>query len=213
MALRTEEVQIATAAMSLVERAVWLVDHKLFRIPDVSVVLDLSPNIIRSAVGAVHEGRVIGHVGRPRTLHVESEEALCDRISLEDDNGNTLTKSQCLDLVRNASARVFSTSPTFQATAPVETFRIVLTSLNQSLLSNQANEIYQGQIEQDKKAGRINPEKEISWKNKSPRLSASFMGGFLHRHPELHTKSSHSVYAKHSRLSAAGQTSSSSPSM
>lgn len=98
--LQSDEVIASTSKMTQVERAVWLVDNKLFRIPDVSVVLGLSPNVVRSAVGAVHDGREIGHVGRPRTLHDSSEDELCSRILLEHENGNTLTKSQCLELVR-----------------------------------------------------------------------------------------------------------------
>lgn len=104
-ALRTDEVKTATSKMTLVERAVWLVDHKLFRIPDVSVVLDLSPNVVRSALGAVHEGRVIGHVGRPRTLHDDSEKELCDKITSKSLEGHPLTKAQCLVLVRQSSAQ------------------------------------------------------------------------------------------------------------
>lgn len=102
-ALRTDEVKAATSQMTTVERAVWLVDHKLFRIPDVSVVLDLSPNVVRSALGAVHEGREIGHVGRPRTLHDDSERELCEKITVRSEEGHPLTKAQCLVLVRSSA--------------------------------------------------------------------------------------------------------------
>lgn len=101
-ALASDECKTACAGKSAVEQAVWLVDTKKFRIPDVALVLELSPNVVRSAIGAVHEGRKIGHVGRPRTLRDSSENELCKLIIEAHENGHTLTRPQCLEIVRPA---------------------------------------------------------------------------------------------------------------
>jgi len=94
------EVSHATQDMGPIEKAVWIVNEKGFKVHDVAVAFDLSPNILRSAIGAVHEGRTIGHVGRPRILHEESEEELCRRILAAHSTGATLTKAECLEIVR-----------------------------------------------------------------------------------------------------------------
>lgn len=93
-------VRHATQDMGTVEKAVWLVNEKGFRVHDVAIAFDLSPNVLRSAIGAVHEGRTIGHVGRPRILHEGSEEELCTRILAAHNAGTTLTKAECLEIVR-----------------------------------------------------------------------------------------------------------------
>jgi hypothetical protein len=155
----------ATKSMATnAEKAVWLVDQKGYRIHDVAVALGLTTNVVRSAIGAVHEGREVGHVGRPRTLHEQNEAELVRRIDDAHSHGNTLTKSQCLEI---------------------------------------ANEIYQQQLEADRAAGRINPEKEIEWEQNPPHLSTSFIGSFLGRYPYLHTHAAHEMGQRQEQTSVA----------
>ena len=109
------EVRNATQNMTTVEKAVWFVNEKGFRVHDVAMAFEISPNVLRSAIGAVHEGRIIGHVGRPRILHADSEEELCRRIAAAHEEGNTLTKAECLDIVRRHLPSLLDTVATSNA--------------------------------------------------------------------------------------------------
>jgi hypothetical protein len=97
--IQSEEFKAGTGHLDRnVEKAVWLVQQQGFGLREAAVTFKLSPNVVRSAVGAVHGGRDIGHVGRPRALHKANELDLVLRIQEAQQDGHPLTRPQCVEL-------------------------------------------------------------------------------------------------------------------
>lgn len=109
--------------MKPLDQAAWLINMKQFDVVPVADALHISTHAARIAAGAtVAQPSVVetlpsaqpqpafapthvapqptAHIGRPRTLHQDSEAELRKRIEDADKSGRPLTKNECLSIVR-----------------------------------------------------------------------------------------------------------------